>query len=666
MLYLKKFNFIGLWVFLGCSIMGYAQEKPNILWITFEDTSPQFIGCYGDVDAETPVMDKMAKEGVRFTSAFSTGTVCSPSRSAIITGVPTYKMGSGNHRSDFPIPEFIKGFPEYLKDAGYYVSNNYKTDYNIAGIKTFVAETWNESSGRAGWWNRQEGQPFFAVFNIPDSHQSRTMSMSYEWYEENVLAYLKPEEKQELKEHREISNNVEIQLPSVKEFANLHEKRIISDSTFSMPPIYRDSKDMRKQMARVYNSIKLTDLKMGNLLQRLKEDGLLQETIVFIFADHGEGMPRAKTNGIGLGYRVPFIIWFPEKYKHLSPWGTGGVVSDELVDFEDLAPSILNLAGVEVPEYMRGRSLLKKNREPAPDFTYLSSDRADNGPDMVRTITDGRYIYSRNFMPFFPEVKYIRYIDMGKITQLMREDYDAGKLNDLQESIFKQRSAEVLYDIKADPWETKNLAYEPQYEKLIEKMRERLEKKIMEERDVHFLPEYELGEISKTTTPYKYRLNEEEYPLGNIFKTANLVGKSGKKIEAQLFQALKNENEFIRYWASLGLYSINSSLSQKSISKVKESLYDVYAPVQINLAAVLYSINEDKQAEEILKKFILSQNEHLALSAINYTLYLKKRSAFIAEIKEVYNSEIGYKVKAAAEDFLNLEAKLEKIKTEKG
>ncbi len=642
---------------IGCLLLflpnlGLGQDRPNILWLTFEDTSPQFIGCYGNIHAETPVMDKLAEQGIRFTSAFSKGTVCSPSRSAIITGVPTYKLGSGNHRSSFPIPDFIKGFPEYLKNAGYFVTNNSKTDYNIAGMREFVSETWNESSDKAGWWDRKPGQPFFSVFNIPDSHQSRTMSMSYEWYEKNVLKYLEPEQMPNQNEDREIAQDKRLKVPLQKEFSGLHEKKVIPDSAFVMPPIYRDSDAMRKQMARVYNSIKLTDLKMGDILQRLKDEGLLEETIVFIFADHGEGMPRAKTNGIGLGYRVPFIIWFPEKYKHLSPWGAGGIVTDELIDFEDLAPTILSLAGCAIPEYMNGRPLIEESRKEPPEYTLLSSDRADNGLDMVRTITDGQYVYSRNFMPFIPELKYIRYVEIGEITQQMRKDYQNGKLNETQSKMFEKRPVEVLYDLKSDSWETENLAGKEEFEDIFLEMRDRLETQILKERDVHFVPEYELGEISKLGTPYEFRLDEQKYPLIDIYKTANLVGKDDSE---NLFKSLKSQNRFIRYWASLGLYSMKSKLNNSQLEKIKDGLLDEYPPVQINLAALLYTENQDKEAEDVLKGFISSPNEHLALSAINYTLYFDNRSAFITAVKEVYASEIGYKVKAAALDFLDLE-----------
>ncbi|MDO6604996.1 sulfatase-like hydrolase/transferase [Arenibacter palladensis] len=217
--------FIGSWIL---SQVGLAQEKPNILWITIEDTSPQFIGCYGNEDASTPVIDQLAQEGVRFTNAFSTGTVCSPSRSTIITGVRTFEMGTGHHRSNYAIPSFIHGFPYYMKKEGYYVTNNSKTDYNVGNIKDFTNEAWNESSDKAGWWNRKPGQPFFAVFNFNESHQSRTMSMSYDWYVENVWNHLSEEDR-------------------------------ILDNAFEMPPFYNDTPEMRKQFARVYNSIKLTD-----------------------------------------------------------------------------------------------------------------------------------------------------------------------------------------------------------------------------------------------------------------------------------------------------------------------------------------------------------------------------------------------------------------------
>jgi len=599
-----------------------AQNKPNILWVTIEDTSPQFIGCYGNKDARTPVIDRLAREGVRFTNAFSTGTVCSPSRSCIITGVKTYKMGTGNHRSNYPIPEFIKGFPYYLQKEGYYTTNNVKTDYNVGNVKAFTQEAWNESSVKAGWWNRKAGQPFFAVFNFIDSHQSRTMTESYSWYLKNVID-------------------------------ELPEKDRIGDNDFEMPPFYNNTPEMRKQFARVYNSIKLTDNKIGELLARLEKDHLKDSTIIFFYGDHGEGIPRGKTNGINLGYRVPFVIWFPEMYKHLSPWGTSGVVTDELIDFEDLAPTLISLAGGRVPDYLTGRILMGKERSKQADRLILSADRSDNGIDLVRSVTNGKYMYSRNFMPFMPEVRYIRYMEIGEIKQQMRKDLVENKLNQLQKSLFEDRSAESLYDIKNDLWETKNLANDPSYKLILEKMRSQLKTEVLQSHDVLFLPEYEIGLISKNITPYEFRLVDKKYPVAEIYESASFSGLRGRDIADKQIELLSSANKIVRYWAILGLRSQNP-IDLKTFSKaIIEAMNDSYTPVAVTASAIAFSYFGNKSAEQNLKKYCASENMDLSLMAINFLLYEKNKQPFIGTIQSVYKMEgRNYNVKAACMDFL--------------
>lgn len=640
------FYFICIILSVNCV---FSQDKPNILWITIEDTSPQFIGCYGNDDASTPVIDKLADEGIRFTNAFSTGTVCSPSRSTIITGVPTYKMGTGHHRSNYPIPNFIHGFPYYLKKLGYYTSNNYKTDYNIANEKDFIKDAWDESSKTASWTGRKVNQPFFSVFNFPESHQSRTMSMSFDWYIKNVWNYLPKEDR-------------------------------IADDAFEMPPFYKDTPEMRKQFARVYNSIKLTDNRIGELLEKLKKDNLKENTIIFFFADHGEGIPRAKTNGINLGYRVPFVIWFPEKYKYLSPWGKSGVVTDELIDFEDLAPTIISLAGGKVPDYLKGRILLGDKRSKQRNHLLLSSDRADNGPDLTRTVTDGRFVYSRNFMPFMPEMRYIRYIDIADITKLMRSDLQNNRLDSLQKSIFKNRPSEMLYDIKNDKWEIKNLVDNPKYKEVLNKMRNQLDTDVKKARDVLFAPEYEIGLISKVkkiehqidespypidkfskaNTPYEYRMDESKYPFEDIYNAASLSGKQGKEIARTQAKLLKNKNKIIRYWAAAGLMSQDSTLIMQHTSILLKALKDNYPPVAITAAAILYKNFENEEAANVLKQFCKSDNMDLALMAINYILYTDNKSPFIETIKKVQTMPSrNYNVKAACMDFLGILGEIE-------
>lgn len=606
----------------GLGLYAQVQQKPNILWVTIEDTSPQFIGCYGNKNARTPVIDELAREGVRFTNAFSTGTVCSPSRSTIITGVKTYKMGTGNHRSNYPIPGFIHGFPYYLKQAGYYTTNNSKTDYNVGNQNKFIADSWSESSTKTGWWNRKSGQPFFAVFNYMDSHQSRTMTLSYEEYVKKVLDELPQSDR-------------------------------IGEKDFDMPPFYRDSPEMRKQFARVYNAIKLTDNKIGELLKRLDKDHLKDSTIIFFYADHGEGIPRGKTNGINLGYRVPFVIWFPEMYKHLSPWGTGGVVTDEMIDFEDLAPTLINLAGGNVPEYLTGRKLMGENRSKPVDHLILSADRSDNGIDLVRSVTNGKYMYSRNFMPFMPEVRYIRYMEIGDIKQQMRKDLAKNILDPLQKSLFEDRPAEFLFDIENDRWETKNLANDPDFKQVLEQMRNQLKTEILQSRDVLLLPEYEIGLISETITPYEFRLDDKNYPVAKVYEAASLSGLRGKDIVAKQIKLLGNSNKIIRYWAMVGLRS-QSPNGLKPFSKaIIKAMNDEYPPVAITASSIAWQEFSNVLAEENLKKYCASENMDLSLMAINYLLYSTNKQPFIETIKSVHDmKDRNYNVKAACMDFL--------------
>ncbi|MGV8096141.1 MAG: sulfatase [Mangrovibacterium sp.] len=614
---------LALWVAIsGCTSEKLTQPKPNILWITIEDTSPHFIGCYGNQDARTPVIDGLAREGVRFTNAFSTGTVCSPSRTAIITGVKTYQTGTGHHRSKYPVPEFIKGFPYYLQQAGYYTTNNQKTDYNVANEQQFIREAWNESSGESGWWGRKPGQPFFAVFNFMDSHQSRTMTESYEWYKENVLT-------------------------------KLPENERIADSAFAMPPFYHDSPEMRRQLARVYNSIRLTDRKIGELLARLEKDHLKDSTIIFFYGDHGEGIPRGKTNGINLGYRVPFVVWFPDMYKQLSPWGTGGVVTDELIDFTDLAPTLISLAGGKVPEHMTGRKLIGKDRSEPAGHLALSSDRSDNGIDMIRTVTDGKYVYSRNFMPFMPEARYIRYMEIGEIKQQMRKDLAEGKLNSLQKSLFEDRPAEFLFDTENDSWETKNLAGDPEYRTVLLQMRELLKTEVLQSRDILFLPEYEIGLLTDTITAYEFRLNEKDYPLAKIYEAASLSGFRGKETTEKQIKFLADPDKILRYWAITGLRSQSPESLKPYAREIIHAMQDDYLPVAVAASVVAYREFDHKQAGENLKSFCAGSNQDIALMAINYLLYTDKKEPFVKTIQSVRQMKgRTYEIKAACMDFL--------------
>lgn len=563
------------------------EEKPNILWITLEDTSPQFLAPYGGKLLTTPTLDALGREGVIFNHAYATGAVCSPSRNTIITGCTTEALGTGNHRSKQSIPDFIKGFPYYLQKAGYYTTNNSKTDYNIKDEKAFIQQTWNESSNSAGWWNRANKQPFFAVFNYISCHQSRTMSLPWLAYQEMILD----------------------QLPDSLQF---------SPEEVEVPPFLNDSHKMRKHLSRVPNSLRKTDLEIQELLQRLENDGLKENTIIFIYADHGEGIPRGKTHSIGFGHRVPFYIWFPEKYKHLSPWGTQ-VVTEELISLEDLAPTILSLTGCEIPLYMKGRPFIGKKRKSPRKYVYGSRNRLDETPGLERTVFDGRFVYSRNFHPRLPVLRYQKYGEVSEIVQTIRKENAAGVLNDIQSELLKQpRAIEYLYDIQSDSWEVNNLATDPKYIDELLRLRKVMKQRIIETNDIHFLPEGDMIKLSEGTTAFALKENQEIHPIQEILEVADRVGRESNPEVFMKF--LKHKNKTVRYWAAVGLNFIGKTAGLEV--ELIEHLQDESPYVQVEIATLLYKTNKNSHAKATLINWIMGEDKYAAHHALQQLIYL--------------------------------------------
>ncbi len=585
------------------------DKRPNILWLTFEDTSPEFIGCYGNEMAQTPTIDSLAKEGVLFTNAFSTGTVSSASRFCLITGCKPGKYGTGNHRSAYEIPDFICGFPQSLKQDGYYTSNNAKTDYNHMNHHEMTAKSWHESSSKATWRNREAGQPFFAVFNSNHSHQSRKMTNPWDIYENQVLSKLNSE------------NSVSI-----------------SDN-FMIPPFFRNSPQMRKNVSRIYNSIALTDQDFKEILQNLEDDGLRDSTIIFCFSDHGEGMPRAKGSALNSGYRVPFVLWIPEAYKHLSPWKSGEV-SDELISFEDLSATVLSLAGVKIPSYNEGVAFLPKqntkNRDKKKKYVFGACDAVDNNIETSRSITDGRYLYTRVFTCFQPFVRWIGYYDHSDIQKQMRKDYADGLLNDHQKKILQPRKAEYLYDTKNDRWELTNLINSTRHQPILRKMRKELFNHLKESRDINFMPEYILSSYHKKIMPYDLRSNSDIYPFNEVLKTASLCGMGSSVIDKQL-EKLQSENQVVSYWAAIGLFSQRENL-KNDIDRLESLLPTIEFPLsKIWMAAAILNIKESHDASKIICESLAGNNKYIVINTINALLEMEinRAKSFIPAINDI-------------------------------
>lgn len=256
-------------------------------------------------------------------------------------------------------------------------------------------------------------------------------------------------------------------------------------------------------------------------------------------------------------------------------------------------------------------------------------------------------------MPFMPEARYIRYMEIGEIKQQMRKDLADNKLNQLQKSLFEDRPTEFLFDIENDPWETKNLANNPDFKPFMEQMRNQLKREILQSRDILLLPEYEIGLISETTTPYEFRLKDENYPVAEIYEAASLSGFRGKDITAQQITLLSNPNKIVRYWGILGLRSQSPEDLKPFSNAIIKAMNDEYPPVAITASAIVWQEYGNKSSAEILKKYCAGENMDLSLMAINYLLYVKDNQTFIETIKAVHEMKgRNYNVKAACMDFL--------------
>jgi N-sulfoglucosamine sulfohydrolase len=420
------------------SLAQAPTRRPNIVWISNEDMSPR-LGAYGDTMARTPVLDRLARESVRYTHAFTTAPVCAPSRAAIITGMYQTAIGAQHMRTtEDRVPElpgpylavppfYVKAFPEYLRAAGYYTTNRAKTDYQF-GVPFTI---WDEVGRTAHWRNRADkSQPFFSVFNIELTHESQIFPSS----------------------------------PARK------GKKLVTDpAEVQVPPYYPDTPAVREEIARVYDNIADMDTQVGEILRQLDDDGLADDTIVFYWSDHGDGMPRAKRSLYDSGLRVPLMIRWP---KSAAPAVKPGSIRDELVSFIDLAPTVLALAGVPIPAHLHGRVLAGDRAAPAPPLVFAARDRMDIEYDMMRSARDARFLYIRNFAPDLPYAGHIIYRNQSAIMQEFFRLQAERKLTGPAALWMRtQRPAEELYDTLADPHQIHDLSADPRHASTLTRMR---------------------------------------------------------------------------------------------------------------------------------------------------------------------------------------------------
>lgn len=577
----------------------FAADHPNVLWVTSEDHGIE-MGCYGDPNARTPNVDALAAKGMIFNHAWSNHPVCAPARSTIITGLYGGSSGGINMRSMVPMPAGKKMFTEYLREAGYYCSNNVKEDYNLPKTKA----TWDDSSARAHWRNRGQGQPFFAVFNSIKSHESQIRTRPH--------------------------------------------KQIADPAKMRVPAYHPDTKEVREDWAQYYDKVSEADADAGERLKELAADGLADDTIVFYYGDHGSGMPRSKRWPSNSGLQVPLVVYFPPKWQHLAPkeYKVGGK-SDRLVSFVDLAPTMLSIAGVKPQPWMQGYAFAGPfQTEPKP-YLFGGRNRMDERVDYVRSMTDGRYVYLRNYYPHVSQAQRVAYQFETPTTAVWYKLFQEGKTNEAQSLFWRTPKApEEFYDLQSDHDEVHNLANSPEHRALVAKFRAALRQQLEATRDVCFLPEGEMHARSKGSSPYDMARDESKYPLGRILDAAELASNLQPSAVPQLRTLLTEKDSALRYWGALGFLMRGAEAVQKDAPALRKALRDDSPYVRIVAAEALakHGAAEDLQPSLTLLGELAPPEKNgffVAMAALSAIEALGAKAAPVHDIVRHMNAEVG-------------------------
>lgn len=548
--------------------MGAKAQKdlPNILWIVSEDNSAYFTGCYGNSFATTPNIDKLASEGFLYSHAYCPSAVCAPSRNAILTGNYASTNGNENMRSDYAKSSRVKTYPEYLHEAGYYCTNNSKTDYNTNSVDP--NKIWDESSNKAHYKNRPEGKPFFAVFNSMISHESCifTHSVPYD------------------------------------------QLRHDPDKV-PLPPYHPNTKEVRHDWALYYDCIEDMDTWVGTLLKELDDEGLADNTIVFYYGDNGGVLPRSKRFLYETGTQVPLVIRIPEKYKSLFPAAKPGETVDRFVNFPDLLPTLLSIAGVKVPDNIDGKAFLGEQKTKDPEYTYFQRQRMDERFDHVRAIRDQKYRYIRNYMPFRISLQHQAYHFNEPSAQSWEDEFRAGRTNAVQSRVFLPKQVEELYDVENDPWEVNNLANDPLYADVLKRMSGALDQWRKDTKDVGVIPELEYSTLAGDTPLYDF-VRSDKCNYEALRKASDLAVLGSAEDMDTYIRYLQDKNSAIRYWGATGIL-VHKDQAKAAIPALKDVVNETSVPTATLEAETLAQLGEKELAQQVYLRILNDDKSEL-------------------------------------------------------
>lgn len=545
-----------------------AAERPNILWLTCEDNNVNWVGCYGNPYAETPNIDKLATEGFQYMHCYANAPVCAPSRSTWITGIHAISMGTHQMRSRYPIPhDTIKYYPDLLKNAGYYVGNDSKTDYNIGGRND--KDAWDTS--KTNWQELKQRQPFFMVINSTKSHESKAFG--------DV-------------------NNTE-HSPGDVRLAEYHP----------------DIPDIRRNYAHYHDQMKKMDADIGKALADLEASGMAENTIVIHNSDHGGVIARSKRFLFNSGTHCPLIIRIPEKFSHLRP-GTPGTKVDDLVSFVDMPKTWLTICGVEPPPYMQGKVFLGEHKEPR-EYHVAFRGRMDERCDNVRAIRDREFLYIRNYMPYAPWGQHLNYLWTMKATQAWEQHHKAGKTNAITGRFFGTKPMAELYDTNEDPDNVRNLIDDPKHAETIERLSNALDEWQLEHFDSGLLPESELVKRSEDAgkTIYELVRDPKQYDVKGLQAAAAVALQDDPQNLSQLYKNLKSADAGVRYWGIVGCFFLQDKTTL-DMNVVKAALNDESHHVRIMAAWILYRSGDKKSAQDCWNQ-LLADSSYASLKIFN-------------------------------------------------
>ncbi len=561
--------------FLASPLVLSAQSaaRPNILWVTCEDMSPN-LGCYNDKFAQSPTIDAFAQKSLRYKNAWSNAPVCAPARTTIISGMYPPSTGAEHMRSETKLAPDQKMFPCLLREAGYYTSNNSKEDYNLA----HTGKVWDESSAKAHWRNKAQGQPFFSVFNYVITHESQIRRRPH---------------------------------------TLRHDPREVR-----IPAYQPDTPEVRHDWAQYYDNILAMDGMVKKTLGELEADGLVNDTIVFFYSDHGAGMPRSKRWPYNSGCHVPMAVHFPDKFRALAPKDyQAGAWTDRLVSFVDLAPTVLSLAGIAKPSYHQGHAFLGQNIEPEQPYVFGFRGRMDERVDMVRSVRSKRYVYLRQYMPHRIYGQHVSYMFEMPTTQVWKKLYDEGKLKPEQKAFWEAKPVEELYDLEADPDEIKNLAVNPNagQKKVLAEMREAQRSLAARVKDIGFLPEHEIHARAGADAPYTMGHDAKRFNQGKIHAVAERATGPEPASLKDLIAGLADPDSAAQYWYATGILRMGAKAFPQALEALKKVSTPAASIVAAEAIARFGPQAEQAKAMETLLGYAdaVKNGPYLAVAALN-------------------------------------------------